>query len=80
MSLRVKTKATLKDILYALEYGGENLLHTIRYDKGSSDWSFKRSGMPVDPKAAQKFMESGHCQPMDDGLFPGSSQTYGWRP
>ena len=80
MPVKVKAKATLKDILYALEYGNEKLLQTIRADKGSSDWSFVRSGMPVDPGAAQRFMQSGHCQPMDDGLFPGSSQTYGWRP
>ena len=80
MPVNVKSKATLKDILYALEYGGETLLRTIRHDKGSSDWSFKRSGMPVDGKAAERFMQSGHCEPMNDGLFPGSSQTYGWRP
>jgi hypothetical protein len=78
-TLKVKSKATFKDICYALEYGGETLLQTIRHDKGNSDWSLKRSGMPVDPSAAQKFLTDPHCNPLNDGLFPGSSQTYGWR-
>lgn len=80
MPVTVKSKATLKDICYALEFGGEKLLQTIRADKGTSDWSFMRSGMPVDTGAAQKFMTNPHCEPLNDGLFPGSSQTYGWRP
>ncbi len=80
MVVKPKSKGTAKDIRYALEYGGEKLLKTIREGK-PVQWTFARSGLPVDTKEAERFIQSDpHVYAMEDGLFPGHSQTFGWRP
>lgn len=73
------TKATFKDILYALEYGGESLLKTFNHVTGQQYWTFAKSGRPVDKDAANKFMADPHCAPNNDGLFQTDSQSFGWR-
>lgn len=73
------TKATYKDILYALEYGDEILLKTFNHATGQQYWTFGKSGLPVDKDAANKFMSNPHCAPRMDGLFQTDSQSYGWK-
>lgn len=73
------TKATYKDIEYALQYGGETLLKTFNHERGTQYWTFGKSGRPVDPKAAQKFMQCRNCMPYHDGLFEHDSQQFGWK-
>lgn len=73
------TKATYKDVCYALEYGGETLLKTLDHERGTQYFTFTKSGRPVDKSAAQKFMQSPNCMPFNDGLFEAHSQQYGWK-
>lgn len=73
------TKATAKDIEYALQYGKEKLLKTINHERGNVYWTFAGTGRPVDNTAAQRFMANPHCMPMQDGLFEHDSQSFGWR-
>lgn len=71
--------ATYKDICYALEFGGERLIRTFSEERRKALWTFQKTGNPVDPRDAQKFMQSPNCLPLNDGLFPGSSQSYAWK-
>lgn len=75
----VMTKATYKDIEYALQYDNEILLKTFNHITGQQYWTFGKSGRAVDKDAANKFMTSPHCDPRMDGLFQTDSQSYGWR-
>lgn len=75
----VMTKATYKDICYALQYQNEALLKTFNHANGQQYWTFAKSGRPVDKDAANKFMTDPHCMPNNDGLFQTDSQSFGWK-
>lgn len=74
-------KATRKDVLYALQFGHERLIKTIVAGGGKSpaEFSLSGSGLRVEPKVAQEVMSDPHIVPLEDGLFPGDSQTFEWR-
>lgn len=74
--------ATLKDVRYALEFGGERLLRTYSHDerhKGGVEWSLSKTGVMVRGDVAAAVMADPHVQPTNDGLFPGHSQQWEWR-
>ena len=50
-----KRKATEKDVKFALEYGGERLIRTIRNDgSGKFDYTVSPSNLSVDEKIVMK--------------------------
>jgi len=70
---------TSKDLQYALQYGGERLLKTRANHLGKALYTLHKTGAPVPKSVAEDFLNGGHAMPMDDGLFPGHSQSYGWK-
>jgi hypothetical protein len=68
----------IKGIECALAFGKEVLIQTLISGKGSR-WALHPSYLPVDKRAAEKFMSHPNCLPMGDGLLGGHSQSYGWR-
>jgi hypothetical protein len=81
--MAIKTRsATIKDVRYALEFGGERLLRTYSHDermKGGAQFTLSRSGAPVAADIAAEVLADPHVQEMNDGLLPGHSQQFEWR-
>ena len=75
------SKATRKDVLYALQYGHERLIKTIVPGGGKDpdEYSLSGSGIQVDRKIAREILNDPHVVAAEDGLFPGMSQTFTWR-
>lgn len=73
------SKATYKDVCYALQFTGEKLLKTLTPGSAKIEWTFAKTGRSVDGGAASKFLSSDHCMPIQDGLFASHSQTFGWK-
>src|SRR5690606_3437654 len=74
--------ATLKDVRYALEFGGERLLRTYTHDerqKGGVRFTLSRTGVPVSAPVASAILADPHVIAIEDGLLPGHSQQFEWR-
>lgn len=74
--------ATKKDVLYALQFGGERLLRTYTHDerlKGGALFSLSKTGKPVGTDIANDILSDPHVALVEDGLFPGHSQQFEWR-
>jgi hypothetical protein len=72
-----KKALTLKDVFYALEYAGERL--GVTYDRASkphTQYHLFPSGHVVGAKTAEKAINSADVVAVEDGLFPGCTQTY----
>lgn len=81
MKPKAKT-ATIKDVRYALEFGGERLLRTYTHDeraKGGASFTLSRTGVPVPSPVAASILADPHVAAVEDGLFPGHSQQFEWR-
>lgn len=79
---KVKKEATKKDVLYALQFGGEKLLRTHDRDERRNNgivYTLSKSGYPVKPSVAYSVTQDHHVVSCDDGLFPGHTQQYEWR-
>jgi len=73
---KLPKSATRKDVLYALQFGGERLLRTYVHDerpKGGAVFSLSKTGIRVDPNIATTLLADPHLTPIKDGLFPGHS-------
>jgi hypothetical protein len=77
----MKARATRKDVLYALQYGHEKLIKTFVPGGGRNpdEYSLSGSGVTVERKVARELLNDPHLVPADEGLFPGSAQSYEWR-
>ena len=75
------TKATRKDVLYALQYGHERLIKTIvpAGGKDPDEYSLSGSGVRVDRKVARELLSDPHVVVADQGLFPGMAQSFVWK-
>jgi len=74
--------ATIKDVMFALQYGGERLLRTYSHDskgKGETAYNLSRTGISVPVKIANEVLSLPDVVPSEDGLFPGHTQQYEWR-
>lgn len=74
--------ATLKDVRYALEFGGERLLRTYVQDertKHGTQYTLSKTGILVKPDVATAILSDPHIVAAEDGLFPGHSQQFEWR-
>lgn len=74
--------ATLKDVRYALEFGGERLLRTYSQDdrlRGGVLFTLSKTGTTVAAPVASTILADPHVIPVEDGLFPGHSQQFEWR-
>lgn len=74
--------ASAKDVIYALQFGGEKLLRTYSHDsrgKGVTAYNLSKSGITVPVKIAAEVMTLPTVVSANDGLFPGHTQQYEWR-
>ncbi len=74
--------ATLKDVRYALEFGGERLLRTYTHDerqKGGGTFHPEPYRVPVPAPVASAILADPHVIAIEDGLLPGHSQQFEWR-
>lgn len=80
--MAIKTRAaTIKDVRYALEFGGECLLRTYVHDertKGGAQFSLSKSGKIISADIAAAILADPHVSARDDGLLPGHSQQFAW--
>lgn len=64
--------ATLKDILYAVQFGGEHLLLILpEPPKKKYRWRLSKSGVEVEPDVAEKFRATAGCVEV-------GKNAYGW--
>lgn len=73
---------TKKDVIYALQFGGERLLRTYSQDermKGGTHYTLSKTGLPVKADIALFILSDPHVIPVGDGLFPDHSQQFEWR-
>ena len=79
---RPKKDVTFKDVLYALQFGGERLLRTYTQDerqKNCTQYSLSKTGLIVKASVAHQALANPNIVATGDGLFPGHSQQYEWR-
>jgi hypothetical protein len=75
-----KRKVTVKDIRYALQFGGERLIKTFSQDgRRGIQYSLSPSGRMLDGEAMRFVLSSPNIVAVDDGLLPGISQTFIWQ-
>lgn len=68
-------EATIKDVLYALEFGGEMLIAERKSGAaGGSKWKLSRSGVVVDRRVAEAIRARPGCV-----AVAGRDDAYGWR-
>jgi hypothetical protein len=73
---------TKKDVIYALQFGGERLLRTHCHDerlRGGTHYTLSKTGLPVRPDIATFILSDPHVVPCNDGLFPEHSQQFEWQ-
>lgn len=64
--------ATVKDVIYALQFGNELLVPTHANGfHGKIKWSLSRSHMPVDQRTADEVRRQPDCVPV--------GKSYGWK-
>lgn len=64
--------ATVKDVIYALQFGGELLISTqANIGGGKIKWSLSKSNLPVDQRTADIVRSDPGCVQVHGG--------YGWR-
>lgn len=62
-----------RTILWQIQCDG-GLLRT--YDRDSPSMYGTKSGRPIDPRIVQELFAKGELQANEDGLFPGSAQSW----
>lgn len=72
-----KAKATEKDVRYALEYGSDKLIRTIRNDgSGKFDYNLTPSNMSVTESIVHHLLNADFLEVADRGLFEGHPQSF----
>jgi len=79
---KVAKAVTKKDVIYALQFGGERLLRTYSQDerlKSGTHYTLSKTGLPVKADIAMFILSDPHVVAVGDGLFPEHSQQFEWR-